>query len=82
MGAPPGDLVGRFVYRGLRETVKEVSRNGASHSVDGSARGTWMKGSFTEDPEGRVKKGYGNGRLFPRGRIGGPGRGPCFSRGF
>jgi len=67
IGAPLVVLEGRFFYRGLRKTVKQVSGNGAPLSMGGSARGTWMEGSFTEDPEGYVKNGSGNGRLSSRG---------------
>jgi hypothetical protein len=44
----------------------------------GSVRGTWREGSFTEDPEGYVKKCSGNGVIL----HGGPFRGPWKGRNF
>jgi hypothetical protein len=50
--------VGRFVYRGHRETIKEGSGNGASVFMG------YLRGE-PGPPEGYVQKGSGNGRLSP-----------------
>jgi hypothetical protein len=50
IGAPLGKLEGRFVYRGLRETVRGLWKWSIS-LYGGSARGTWRDGTFTGGTE-------------------------------
>jgi hypothetical protein len=54
--------------------MKQGSGNGGPVSYGKSARGTWMKGSFTGCPEEYVQEGSGNGHLSP---VRGPWRGGC-----
>jgi len=46
--------------------------NGGFPCTMGARRGTWKEGFFTEDPEGYLKEGSGNGHLSigdPLGKI-------------
>ena len=58
VGEPGGG--GVLYTRDFERQAKEGSVNRAACSV----RGTWMEDSFTGDPEGCVKEGYGNEHLY------------------
>ena len=65
IGAPLGDLEGRFAYPGTSRDSKSGRWKQSVFLYEGSARGPWREGSFTGNPKGYVKKGSGNGRLYP-----------------
>jgi hypothetical protein len=67
IGAPLGKLEGGFFYRGIRETVKEGLETERLSLYGGCARGTWREVSFTENPEGYIKKDSRDGHFSLQG---------------
>jgi hypothetical protein len=62
----PAEEHGRgFIYQVLREMDEGGSRSRASLSLREHCVGNVKWGSFTADPGGCVKKGSGDGHLFP-----------------
>jgi len=80
IGAPLGKLEERFVYQGLRETVKEGSGNGSDClSVWGLCKGN-LEGQHLY--WGYWRKALEMGVFLHRGSAVGPGRGCCLTRVF
>jgi len=78
-GGPGGEVLLPWTSR---DSKRGFWKRGVCLSMGGSARGTWMEGSFTWDPEGCIKNGSGNGRLSTRGPRWGTREGTLLYRGF